>query len=243
MITLSIIIYVASPLDYARYRHAALYLESGEASSPETANANANTEANAKAPAKKNPKPNTEAVTNPALQLKSSVLEIVGSTGFFTFAERLNWDIPTSSTGEAPPKISVIDMQYVKPSLEPANPNTSLLGFDTALLCMDCLYIARVIRVDTLNVDLDLDESGECTTPTPPASNRHRKYNLDSDLDPTHNPDLDLDPISHIRSIISTTPVRCNGDTGVDGDEDWNSQNWVGDALGRLVLEGYLSGQ
>jgi hypothetical protein len=76
-----------------------------------------------------------------------------------------------------------------------------------------------------------LNESGACTTP-PASSNR----NLDLELN--HN----LDPISRIRDIISKTPIRSNGDTGADGEEDWNSQNWVGDALGRLVLAGYLSG-
>ncbi|KAJ6087332.1 hypothetical protein N7467_006246 [Penicillium canescens] len=94
MITLSIIIYVASPLDYARYRHAALYLEYG--GPPENGDTNANTEANANAETN-----NTET----PLQPKSSVAEIVGSTGFFTFVERLNWEPPISSTGEAPPSI------------------------------------------------------------------------------------------------------------------------------------------
>ncbi|KAJ6027150.1 DJ-1 domain InhA-type [Penicillium canescens] len=176
MITLSIIIYVASPLDYARYRHAALYLEYGEPA--ENGDTNANTEANANA--------ETHDTETPS-QLTSSVVEIVGSTGFFTLVERLNWQPPLSSTD-----------------------------------------IARVIRVDTLN------ESGACTTPSA-SPNR--------DLD--HNPDLDLtrlDPISRIRDLISKTPIRSNGDAGADGEEDWNSQNWVGDALGRLVLAGYLSG-
>jgi hypothetical protein len=83
--------------------------------------------------------------------------------------------------------------------------------------------------VDTLN------ESGVCTTPS-------ASHNRDLD----HDPDLDLtrslDPISRIRDLISKTPIRSNGDAGNDGEEDWNSQNWVGDALGRLVLAGYLSG-
>jgi hypothetical protein len=105
MITLSIIIYVASPLDYARYRHAALYLENGERPEPPNANPKANTEATAHAKTNLNPNTEAEAETETPLQPKSSVLEIVGSTGFFTFAERLNWDIPTSSTGEAPPII------------------------------------------------------------------------------------------------------------------------------------------
>lgn len=39
--------------------------------------------------------------------------------------------------------------------------------------------------------------------------------------------------VSSLRATISGTPV-------VNGDGDWNSQNWVGDALGRLVTAGYL---
>lgn len=39
--------------------------------------------------------------------------------------------------------------------------------------------------------------------------------------------------MSSLRATISGTPV-------VNQDGDWNSQNWVGDALGRLVTAGYL---
>ncbi|PYI32685.1 hypothetical protein BP00DRAFT_445305 [Aspergillus indologenus CBS 114.80] len=39
-----------------------------------------------------------------------------------------------------------------------------------------------------------------------------------------------------IRSVVARTPVK-NGPT----DADWNCQNWVGDALTRLVAHGYLS--
>lgn len=45
-------------------------------------------------------------------------------------------------------------------------------------------------------------------------------------------------PISHLRSTVSETPVRDG-----EGDTDWNSQNWVGDALGRLVGAGYLDSE
>ncbi|KAJ5639513.1 uncharacterized protein N7484_007375 [Penicillium longicatenatum] len=42
-------------------------------------------------------------------------------------------------------------------------------------------------------------------------------------------------PISVLRSTVSGTLIRDG-----DGDTDWNCQNWVGDALGRLVKAGYL---
>lgn len=34
---------------------------------------------------------------------------------------------------------------------------------------------------------------------------------------------------------VLSTPIR-------NGDADWNCQNWVGDALGRLVRKGFISG-
>ncbi|KAJ5624534.1 hypothetical protein N7510_000843 [Penicillium lagena] len=67
-ITLSILVYVASPLDFARYRHTALFFQF----------------------------PEKETGSEP--DLKSSLMEIVGSHGFFTFSERVNWDIPINST-------------------------------------------------------------------------------------------------------------------------------------------------
>jgi hypothetical protein len=126
MITLSIIIYVASPLDYARYRHAALYLEYGEP--PENSNTNANTEANA----------NTDTNdTKTRLQPKSSVAEIVGSTGFFSFVERLNWEPPISSTGEAPPG----NLQPANSSFRPTNPMQGPFRFCFVIVqCTAFLY-------------------------------------------------------------------------------------------------------
>jgi hypothetical protein len=62
-IKLSILVFVASPLDYAHYRHTALYIE-----------------------------------YEPNPILKSSLSEVVGSTGFYSYSERTNWEIPTSST-------------------------------------------------------------------------------------------------------------------------------------------------
>lgn len=61
---LSILVSVASPLDYARYRHAALYFKFDNG---------------------------TEAI-------KSSLMEVVGSPGFFSFSERVNSELPSSST-------------------------------------------------------------------------------------------------------------------------------------------------
>jgi hypothetical protein len=43
----------------------------------------------------------------------------------------------------------------------------------------------------------------------------------------------DTAPVSSLRAIVSETPVD-------DLEGDWNSQNWVGDALGRLVTAGNL---
>lgn len=60
---LSILVTVASPLDYARYRHAALYFEFENDES-----------------------------------LKSSLMEVVGAPGFFSFSERVNSELPVSST-------------------------------------------------------------------------------------------------------------------------------------------------
>ncbi|KAJ5780480.1 hypothetical protein N7457_005640 [Penicillium paradoxum] len=68
-IKLFILVFVASPLDYARYRHTALYLEFSD------------------------PQP-----TQTELPIKSSFAEVVGSTGYYSFSERVNWEIPSSST-------------------------------------------------------------------------------------------------------------------------------------------------
>lgn len=73
-INISILVFVASPLDYARYRHTALYLTFNEPQDP-------------------------TAIESP----KSSLFEVTGSTGFHTFSERVNWEIPISSTGTSDP--------------------------------------------------------------------------------------------------------------------------------------------
>jgi hypothetical protein len=128
MITLSIIIYVASPLDYARYRHAALYLEYG--GPPENGDTNANTEANANA--------DTNAET--PSPLKSSVAEIVGSTGFFTFVERLNWQPPISSTGEAPTSICNLPIRNFYPPIQ-----SNALPVVFCHCAVHCLLVLRSI--------------------------------------------------------------------------------------------------
>lgn len=51
------------------------------------------------------------------------------------------------------------------------------------------------------------------------------------------SPIQDSVPVSTLRDIVSGTPIL-NSEGG-----DWNSQNWVGDALGRLVAAGYLDGK
>lgn len=82
---LSILVFVASPLDYARYRHAALYLEF------ETGHANSEIEGNSKSK-------DSNTNTNTEDDIKSSVMEVVGSPGYFSFYERLNTS-PVAATG------------------------------------------------------------------------------------------------------------------------------------------------
>lgn len=77
MPNLSILVFVASPLDYARYRHTALYFEfEPQAEHVQTAEG-----------------PETE-------YIKSSVMEVIGSPGFMSFSERENLGIPVSSTSK-----------------------------------------------------------------------------------------------------------------------------------------------
>ncbi|KAJ5153277.1 uncharacterized protein N7482_009755 [Penicillium canariense] len=136
---LSILVFVASPLDDARYRHTALYFEfDAQAQAPSTGfNINAGTDGSAG-------------------EIRSSMMEVVGSTGFFSFSERVNAALPVEATG-----------------------------------------LARAIFVSCIP---------------------------------------DTVPVSSLRATVSGTPIA-------DGEGDWNSQNWVGDALGRLVTAGYLEGE
>ncbi|KAJ5162165.1 hypothetical protein N7492_007557 [Penicillium capsulatum] len=136
---LSILVFVASPLDYARYRHTALFFQFDHdaQSQIEHVGNDGSTEGN----------------------IRSSVMEVVGSTGFFSFGERVNWKVPASSTN-----------------------------------------LARIIPV--------------------------------ADIPSTT-------PISALRSTVASTPIE----ESQSGDSDWNSQNWIGDALSRLVATGYLDRQ
>ena len=78
--TLDILVFVASPLDYARYRHMALYIEFGE---------DKGTDAGAR--------------SNSAIEenVRSSIMEIVGSPGFFSFSERVNAELPAQATSKS----------------------------------------------------------------------------------------------------------------------------------------------
>ncbi|KAJ5998878.1 hypothetical protein N7451_006688, partial [Penicillium sp. IBT 35674x] len=70
---LSILVFVASPLDYARYRHTSLFFEF----EPESQNTQTG---------------------EGAEYIKSSVMEVIGSPGYMSFSERKNWGTPVSST-------------------------------------------------------------------------------------------------------------------------------------------------
>ncbi|KAJ5668242.1 uncharacterized protein N7477_006812 [Penicillium maclennaniae] len=131
---LSILVSGASPLDYARYRHASLYFEFENEES-----------------------------------LKSALMEVVGSPGFLSFSERVNIELPVSSTVRGA-LCEMLEKQL-----------------------MDFGDIARVVRVCSLS---------------------------------------DTVAVSSIRRTVAETPIM--------NDADWNSQNWVGDALARLVEAGYL---
>lgn len=136
MSRISILVFVASPLDYARYRHAALYIQYDDA------------------------------------EIKSSVAEVVGTTGFYSYSERVNWEIPVLSTSK----------HQTHPWIEV---RAQLTETD----------LARTVPVSTISESI---------------------------------------PASALREIISQTPIP---NTEMD---DWNSQDWVSDALGRLVEIGCL---
>lgn len=76
---LSILVFVASPLDYARYRHTSLFFEF----EPEAQPAANHTQTGADAE-----------------YIKSSLMEVIGSPGFMTFSERKNWDTPVASNSK-----------------------------------------------------------------------------------------------------------------------------------------------
>ncbi|KAJ5965651.1 hypothetical protein N7481_012365 [Penicillium waksmanii] len=177
---ISILVFVASPLDYARYRHTALFfdfaqtqtqtqtqgtdkkiqpaaLENGINTQIRNELEPKNAEEDTGADVDGSPSPSTEdPSSSPSSEVKSSLMEITGSPGFFNFAEHINSDIPISSTGTSNPR------------------NPRLLN----------------------------------KRRTPPA----------------------------LRLITSETPIPID----IAEEMDWNAQNWVGDALDRLVKAGYL---
>jgi hypothetical protein len=87
---LSILVFVASPLDYARYRHAALYLD--------FEHTHANAEIKSKSKSNSNSNSNNPSTGNED-DIKSSVMEVVGSPGYFSFHERVNTSLPVAATG------------------------------------------------------------------------------------------------------------------------------------------------
>ncbi|KAF7714872.1 Uncharacterized protein PECH_007886 [Penicillium ucsense] len=166
---LSIVVFIASPRDYARCRHAALYFEFFEDSSTNTCNG-ISSQSDAHPRLEAEPHPERESGSTPSrtptpglssarLQecqddIKSCMMEVIGSPGFFTFHERLNTAFPVAAAG-----------------------------------------LARAAFVATIP---------------------------------------DTVSISSLRAVVSGTPFA--------GQEiDWNAQNWVGDALERLVTAGYLT--
>lgn len=82
---LSILVFVASPLDFARYRYAALYFEF------EKTRSNAQIEKKVRF---------NESVAEREDDIKSSVMEVVGSPGVLSFYERVNIDLPAAATGK-----------------------------------------------------------------------------------------------------------------------------------------------
>ncbi|KAJ5711042.1 hypothetical protein N7488_005198 [Penicillium malachiteum] len=184
---LSILVFVASPLDYARYRHTALYFEF-EQDAQLGSDSRTDVMIRERGYMRDSTGKDTPTSTVPDQskrvlvpeseytdnirddsgfskttlnsRVKSSIMEVVGSPGFFTFSERLNLGVPTSAS-----------------------------KFESNL--------ARIIPVSKIPSSI---------------------------------------PSSSIRDTISQTTIL-NG----DGNRDWNSQNWVGDALGRMVKAGYLN--
>lgn len=111
-ITLSILVFVASPLDYARYRHTALFFDFQNTPTSTTAENDTNKKVVDSSDAKihnwiesstEKPYPYTSANGNDKLnsdeEITSSIMEVTGTSGLFSFSERVNAKIPKSSTG------------------------------------------------------------------------------------------------------------------------------------------------
>lgn len=115
---LSILVFIASPLDYARYRHAALYFEfEGTPIHDTTTKSKFKTrsplgiqepakkpDAELESPSSRTPTPGlSSGVEIPESQadIKSCMMEVVGSPGFYSFHERINMALPVAATGKS----------------------------------------------------------------------------------------------------------------------------------------------
>lgn len=136
---LSILVFVASPLDYARYRHTALFFDFAQSSNStsssrgieetKTTTAVVDFEPGLKNESKHEAGTQTEDFEADAEEVnasgatdssvRSSLMEIIGSPGSFHFTERVNSDIRTSSTSMLPQCIVV----YL---FRPANPYSQI---------------------------------------------------------------------------------------------------------------------
>lgn len=83
---LSILVFVASPLDFARYRHAALYFDFKNAHKDKLIDSNKENEDD----------------------IKSAVMEVVGSMGYYSFHERVNMTIAVTGMLNTSRRIPVL---------------------------------------------------------------------------------------------------------------------------------------
>lgn len=131
---LSILVFVAAPLDYARYRHTALFFDFGQSSNSSPSSRGIETTESTTAVVDFEPRIKNDSKHEAGTQtedldadteevnaggatdssVRSSLMEIVGSPGSFHFTERENSDIRTSSTSTFPQCIVVY-------SFRPAN--------------------------------------------------------------------------------------------------------------------------
>lgn len=193
--TISILVFVASPLDYARYRHTALFFDfvqptinpqrtdSGVAlDEKQNQNENVRKGSNTIESEPIDTDSHTPNSSSPSSShnYKTSLMEVLGSPGFFRFSQVMNTDIPRSSKSMSSLSVMRYNLSFIS-----AHTNT----------CCD-IDLARIIPVASV------------PTAPPPA----------------------------LCLITADTPIP------VDDPEklDWNSQNWVADALERLVTAGYL---
>ncbi|KAJ5111140.1 hypothetical protein N7532_001675 [Penicillium argentinense] len=132
--TLSILVFVASPLDYARYRHTALFFDFNAQSSRNSSSEDEDQIETAVTDSALIQKTNTLMNRQDArpefesdnANIKSSLMEVIGERGFFNFTERVNSAIPVSST----------DLAHIIPvsTLEAAPPSAlRLITSDTLI--------------------------------------------------------------------------------------------------------------